>query len=66
MFNGNIIKNSREAAFCIGNEDKIINNNSRECENIVLTGNTFIDNKINLLEDSEHLNCIEKNNTFIN
>ena len=46
--------------------DKIINNNSRECKNIVLTGNTFIDNKINLLEDSNHLNCIEKNNIFIN
>lgn len=66
MFNGNIIKSSKKAAFCIGNEDKIINNNSKECKNIVLTGNTFIDNKINLLEDSNHLNCIEKNNIFIN
>lgn len=66
IFNGNIIKSSKEAAFCIGNEDKIINNNSKECENIVLTGNTFIENKINLLKDSEHLSCIEKNNIFIN
>ena len=67
IFSGNIIKNSKKAAFCIGNEDEIINNNnSKECENIVLIGNTFIENKINLLKDSEYLSCIEKNNIFIN
>lgn len=66
VFNDNLIKNSKNAAFCFGNEDKIINNNSKNCKNIVLTGNTFIENKINLLKNSDPLNYIEKNNVFIN
>ncbi len=66
IFNGNFIKGSKKAAFCIGNEDKVINNNSKECKNIVLIDNTFIENKMNLLKDSKHLSCVEKNNIFIN
>ena len=36
-----------------------------ELENIVLTGNTFIENKINILKNAESFEYIEKNNIFI-
>ena len=65
IFNGNIIKGSKEAAFCIGNEDNDINKNFKKCKNIVLTGNTFIENKINILKNAESFEYIEKNNIFI-
>lgn len=65
IFNGNIIKSSKEAAFCIGNEDNNINKNFKECKNIVLTGNTFIENKTNILKNAESFEYIEKNNIFI-
>ena len=32
IFNGNVIKNSKEAAFCIGNEDNDINKNFKKCK----------------------------------
>ena len=65
IFNGNVIKSSKEAAFCIGNEDNDINKNFKKCKNIVLTGNTFIENKINILKNAESFEYIEKNNIFI-
>lgn len=65
IFNGNVIKSSKEAAFCIGNEDNNINKNFKKCKNIVLTGNTFIENKINILKNAENFEYIEKNNIFI-
>lgn len=65
VFNGNIIKSSKEAAFCIGNEDNNINKNFKKCKNIVLTGNTFIENKTNILKNAKSFEYIEKNNIFI-
>ena len=65
IFNGNVIKSSKEAAFCIGNEDNDINKNFKKCKNIVLTGNTLIENKINILKNAESFEYIEKNNIFI-
>ena len=65
VFNGNIIKNSKKVAFCIGNEDNTVNKNFKRCRNIVLTGNTFIENKINILKSAESFGYIEQNNIFI-
>ena len=39
--------------------------NFKKCKNIVLTGNTFIENKINILKNAESFEYIEKNNIFI-
>ncbi len=65
VFNGNLIKDSKDIAFCFGNEDDIINKNSNRCENIVISCNTFIKNKINFLKDSEPISYLEQNNIFI-
>ena len=42
-----------------------INKNFKKCKNIVLTGNTFIENKTNILKNVESFEYIGKNNIFI-
>lgn len=66
VINNNIIKNSKDTALCFGNEDKQLNEKSISCENIVINGNTFINNNKVVIETTKPKKYIETNNIYIN
>ena len=65
VFSNNLIQGCTEAGFNYGNEMSVVNGADYPCENIVITGNTFVDNATDIKKTHTPVNSQEVNNIFL-
>lgn len=66
VFSNNLIQGCTDAGFNYGNEMSVVNGANYPCENIIVTGNTFLDNAIGIKKTHTPTNTQEVNNVFVN
>lgn len=59
LFAGNLVAGSTEAGFCYGDESTVA------CEEVVVSGNAFIENAVAFLTKTASVNCVHENNNLI-
>lgn len=66
VFSNNLIQGCTDAGFNYGNEMSVVNGANYPCENIIVTGNTFLDNAIGIKKTHIPTDTQEVNNVFVN
>lgn len=66
VFSNNLIQGCTDAGFNYGNEMFVVNGANYPCENIIVTGNTFLDNAIGIKKTHTPTDTQEVNNVFVN
>lgn len=66
VFSNNLIQGCTDAGFNYGNEMSVVNGANYPCENIIVTGNTFLDNAIGIKKTHTPTDTQEVNNVFVN
>lgn len=65
VFSNNLIQGCTDVGFNYGNEMSDVNGADYPCENIVVTGNTFVDNATDIKKTHTPVNAQEVNNIFL-
>lgn len=65
VFSNNLIQGCTDVGFNYGNEMSVVNGADYPCENIVITGNTFVDNATDIKKTHTPINSQEVNNIFL-
>lgn len=65
VFSNNLIQGCTDAGFNYGNEMSVVNGADYPCENIVIAGNTFVDNATDIKKTHTPVNSQEVNNIFL-